>query len=397
MKRNKAAAEHTGAVRRGMEMPGPVRILELINDTTTGGGQVHVLQILRCLDRRRFCVFAAANDKGEMTGDFRKYSDGFFPVKMGKLSGAVSVIRLRRLIRKHRIEIIHTHGGIAGLWGRAAVLRENVQVVHTLHGIHYLHYRSRFLRSLYCGLERLLSCRTRFYICVAESDYRESLRHKLFPEEKARVVRNGIRIPRDEVQTESEDQKNARRVPSICHVGRLDVPKGQVFLIRAVRRVLASYPDALFKIIGDGPLRKKLEETARSLRLEDHVQFLGNRPDAKNLIRQADIFVLPSLWEGLPLTLLEAMAAGKPVVASRIDNIEEVIEDGRDGLLVPPGDDRSLADAIVKLLDNPDIAEKMGREGQRKIVKEFDEKRMIASLEHIYLETGETLASSART
>jgi glycosyltransferase involved in cell wall biosynthesis len=172
--------------------------------------------------------------------------------------------------------------------------------------------------------------------------------------------------------------------PVIVAVSRLHRQKGLVYLIRAAALVQALQPEVQFVVVGGGPLREALEKEARRWDLGAAFRVLGERPDAREILAAGDIFVLPSLWEGLPYVLVEAADLGKPIVATAIDGVTEVIQDGRTGLLVRPADPESLAEALGRLLLDKGLAARLGREARNAIPPGFRLDRMVRQHEVLY-------------
>jgi glycosyltransferase involved in cell wall biosynthesis len=169
-------------------------------------------------------------------------------------------------------------------------------------------------------------------------------------------------------------------------VGRLERPKGHVYLLRAFEQVVKTNARARLVLVGDGSLAKPLQEEAARLGLAERVAFAGSRRDVPYLLRAMDVFVFPSLWEGQGLALVEAMASGLPVVASRVGGVSEVITDGTCGQLVPPGSPEALADAMLAVMASPARAREMGAAGRARAEAVFGASRMIKRLEDLYLE-----------
>ena len=221
-------------------------------------------------------------------------------------------------------------------------------VVHTLHGIHYLHYRNPALRCLSIWQERLLSRRTDALVLVCRSDQALARKHRLAPESKLVVIPNGLpemQAPSAAATAELALRRALGWEPALRVVGavaRLNRQKGIAALIRAAPRILAADPEARIVVVGDGPLGPARERQVARAGLGGRFIFLGGREDAARLMSLFEIFVLPSLWEGLPYVLIEAAALGKPIVATSVDGIPETIDDGRTGVLVPPHDPASL-------------------------------------------------------
>jgi glycosyltransferase involved in cell wall biosynthesis len=368
----------------------PVRILEVINEATIGGGQRHVLSLVEGLDKTIFEVSVACTENGPLVEDLRSRGIAVHPVDMRKGVIHPPLFQLSRLLWRNQIEIMHAHGGVAGVWGRlsAALARTPVRF-YTLHGIHYRHYSNPVKRGLFIALERCLAQTTDQIICVAESDRQAGLRRRLFSQDQCTVIRNGIDVPDAETPGKGKQLRKALGIavdaPIIGTVGRLHRQKGQWILIQAAREIIRVIPNAKVLLVGDGPLRKRLEKQSSSLGLDSSIHFLGGRREAIDIIPIFDVFVLPSFWEGLPYSLLEALALERPVVASAVDGIPEVVVHGESGLLVSPGNPRELAEAVIQLLTNKAYAETLGRKGREVVLEGYCLDRMVRETSELYL------------
>jgi glycosyltransferase involved in cell wall biosynthesis len=235
---------------------------------------------------------------------------------------------------------------------------------------------------------RLLSWSVDRFIAVS-AHVRERLERDLgLPSHKIEVIHNAIdaaavRRPPDPALRAKLN--GGSHHPLVLVPARLDPQKGHRHLLEAAGEV----PDATFVLAGDGPERQGLGDLARSLGVENRVVFLGYRSDVPALLAACDLVVLPSLYEGLPLSLLEAMAAGKPVIASRIGGIDELVADGENGLLVPPADPHALAAAIRGLLDDPDHARRLAGMGREVVERRFSSAAMAAEISRIYDEVAD--------
>lgn len=223
------------------------------------------------------------------------------------------------------------------------------------------------------------------YIAVSEAVARQLRDTFRLPAGKVNLVHNSV--PFGQFATSPGRSPDVRvngesRGPVVLTVARLDKQKGHRYLLEAA----AFVPGAFFVLAGDGPERVTLEEQARRLRLDGRVKFLGHRHDIAELLSACDLFVLPSLYEGLPLSILEAMASGKPVVATAVSGNPEAVLNGETGLLVPPGDPTSLAKAINSLLADPDLARQLGVSGAERARREFSAATMVQRVSTIYEE-----------
>jgi glycosyltransferase involved in cell wall biosynthesis len=314
---------------------------------------------------------------------------------------------LVRLMRKERPHLVHTHTSKAGILGRIAARRAGVPVVvHTPHGHVFHSYGGRLKTQLFVRLERACAPLADRLIALTEAERREHLELGVGRPGQWATVHSGVDFApfqachglRDAVREELGLPPDAVVLGT---VGRLVPVKGQSFLIDAFARLVPQYPRLQLLLIGDGPLREELASRARSLNLSIHqdngtlplpvpraatVHLLGLRQDVPRLLSAMDLFVLPSLNEGMGRVLVEAMAMELPCIASRVSGIPDVVDDGRTGLLVPPRDPEALASATRRLLERPDLAREMGRRGRERVVPEFGVGRMIEKLENLYRE-----------
>ena len=363
----------------------------MIDRPSLGGGQTAVLLLAENLDRRLFEVLVCSAGDGPLVDEVQNRGLTHIPVPLSKSFSLRTVNRIAAALNKNGIQILHTHGGIAGFYGRWAARRSRTPViVHTLHGIHYLHYRNPLLRSLYIFQERIFSRFTDGLILVSRADLGQAKKHKLGPEGKMFVIPNGIDL---KVKENFEDIQKKRRAwgwepdqPVIGTVARLHRQKGVLYLVQAAEKVLGAFPGAKIVVVGEGPLGQKLRKKAARMGLENSFLFLGERKDAAELIPLFDVFVLPSLWEGLPFVLVEAAALGKPIIATAVDGVTEIVEQGKTGVLVPAKDPQALADAIVRLVRDKDSALRLAERAKAMIPPRFPLRRMVEQTQNLYLE-----------
>ena len=376
-----------------------LKVLEMIDRPTLGGGQVHLLTLARHLDKSLFDVEVAAAPGGPLEDAVRALWLPFIPVPVRKSLSGRPAREIAALLRGRGVDILHTHGGVAGLAGRRAAARAGTPVViHTLHGIHYLHYRNPVLKYLLVLAERRQARRTDAVIFVSRADYDRAAHRRLVPYAKMRLIRNGVEAPADDGPG-GERRREALRAalkldgPVVGAIARLHRQKGVEHLLRAAPKILAGNPEAKIVVAGGGPLEDKLRRLATRLGLDRRVLLLGERTDARDLLALFDVCVLPSLWEGLPLVLIEAAMLGRPIVASDIDGVREVLRDGETGLLVPPARPAALAAAVGRLLGDPALAARIGAAARAEIPVEFTLERMVAETQRLYLELAEAKIS----
>jgi len=294
-----------------------------------------------------------------------------------------------RLLRGHRPSLIHAHFGIEGVYALPLARRLQIPLVTTFHGFDATLATRALLFSPawahYPLWRRKLAREGDLFIC-ASSFIREQLLAMGFPETRTRTHYIGVDCRTILPRQPSEE------TPMILHVARLVEVKGTRFLLRAFATLARRYDGVQLLIIGDGPLRRSLQALTASLGLQDRVRFLGavRHEEVLSLMRRAAMLVLPGIRtatgrvEGLGMALLEAAAAGVPVVASRVGGIPECVVDGRTGFLVPERDEGALAGGIAKLLDDPLMRHRMGAEGRALVELRFDVHRQTEALEGLY-------------
>jgi len=365
-----------------------IKVLEMIDRSFLGGGQITLLSLARGLDRDKFEVMAASGGGGPLVDELRKLGVPHLPIDVRKSSGHGAIGRIAAALRGAAIDVLHTHGGVAGLYGRLAAKKAGIPaIVHTLHGIHYLHYRNPLAKRASIILERRLSRSTAAVIFVSQADLLVGMKLRLVPAGKGRLIRNGVdpagMIPDFDRAAKKNELGSAGR-PLVVAISRLHRQKGLKHLLRAVPLIREEIPAVKVVVAGGGPLESKLTSQVRRLRIEESTSLLGERKDVREVLAAADVFVLPSLWEGLPYVLIEAAALGKPIVATDIDGVREVIRSGETGVLVPPRDPGRLAAALILLLRDQDLACKLGERAKRDIPPGFSLERMIRETEILY-------------
>lgn len=300
----------------------------------------------------------------------------------------IALSQLYQYIKKGRYDIVHTHSSKAGLLGRLAARMAGVKhIIHTPHGHIFYGYYGRCLSFMFIILERWAARFTEKIITLTNAGKEEHVQYKIAPAHKFITIHSGLELgslqPSDTKNDVAKEFNIDKSDKLIGTVARLVPIKGHEFLLKAAPLVLQHYPNTTFLLIGDGPLRKKLENLAQQLNFFDKIVFSGMREDIPRLLNAIDIFVLPSLNEGMGRVLIEAMVLAKPIVATRVGGVPDVVEDGSSGLLVPPADPDALADAICTIMKNPALASKLASHAAIRSQK-FSHTEMIRQLENLY-------------
>lgn len=370
---------------RGQKGHGSRRIVFVINSLVPGGAEGHVVRVALGLKQRGWDVsIFCLSRHGAL---IEKAEAGGVPVTGGvPLPSRPSIwllwtlIPLYQYLRRSHPDVVATYLTASDVVGPAAARLAGVR--HVVTSRRYLHgHRGPKVVLYRCGM--LASDRfSERVIAVSDVVARQAIAEGT-PPEVVETIRNSVRVP-------PETGRVVGPFPGssvVGTVGRLHPDKGYAYLLEAVPVVLDHVPDAHFVIVGEGRERSALEEQAASLGASDHISFLGERLDVPSLLRQFDVFVLPSLREGMPNALLEAMAAGLPVVASGVGGILEIVRDGDNGLLVQPGCAESLAAAIVRLCTNLELRQELALAARQSVVERFGGiEREVAEVEAVYLQ-----------
>lgn len=364
----------------------------MIDDASIGGGQVHVLMLAKYLDRGKFEVSIACNGQGFLVDEACKLGLDTISISMDNRISLKTFREVMHIFRRGKFDILHTHGGTAGFWGRigAFIVRRPIVRIHSYHGMHYLSKNYTFPWHLRV-IDQLLLFMTDKVICVCSSDYRKGLDAGIVNKKKGVIILYGIEKERfqDGGQRETLRTNYGLRETAIVfgNVGRLHVQKGQRYLLEAFQRVKSKNPDVHLWIIGEGELLHELRKLAQDLGIHDAVRFLGARTDIPEILSAMDVFVLPSLWEGQPISIMEAGAAGKPVIATSIDGIADMLCDEENALLVPAKDPDALASAMMRLGNDAGLRNRLSLSIQATVSESFTVENMAKRIGDLYQET----------
>jgi glycosyltransferase involved in cell wall biosynthesis len=359
----------------------PVSIFYLITELDIGGAQVTLLRMLKGLNRERFSPTVACLYDGDksMARAIRALDIPVFDAQMWHKSDLTAFWRLYREIHRVHPAILHAHLFHANLPGRILGRMARVPVVVcTEHSMALeSEWRYRLNRWTIGLVDRVI---------VVSRNVRDfCISHIRLPAKKVTLVYNGIELPTAPLMS-PQAARAALALPSdgpvLGAVSRLDPAKGVDVLIHALSRL----ENVTLVVIGDGAERGALEMLSRELGVAERICWTGYRPDVFRLLPACDVFVQPSRYEGLPTTVMEAMAIGLPVVATAVGGTPEVVVDGVTGLLVPPHDSVALAQAITRLLNDPDLRRAMGQAGRERVEKHFSVEQMVRQTEALYEE-----------
>lgn len=375
-----------------------IKILYVL-EATAGGTRRYINELLDRIDLEQFMPVLAASIFREP--DFKADIDRFIergisveivPMRreISPLSDIRCLLRLIALVRKHSFDIVHTHSSKAGVLGRIAARVCGIKtVIHTPHVFPFDMETGNFRKKLYLKTERWVSRYTTMLITVCEHEKHSALNHNLLSEEKIKTVYNGVDTDYWTGFNEAgiSLRKSLNIDPNAVVVGmagRFTKQKGHEILIRAFVELVRLYPDIILVLTGNGELKEHIRGMVKEHNLTDNVMICDQTDDIAAFYAMFNILVMPSLWEAMPFTLLEAMSMRVPVVASSAGGIPEVIDDGENGIIVHSNRPEDVTEAIKKLIDDPSLINKIGEKAREKIVSEFQLSNTINQLQSLY-------------
>jgi glycosyltransferase involved in cell wall biosynthesis len=357
-----------------------------------GGGKQAFYNLISRLDRKRFNPLVATAPTGRYAEMLRAVGVRLIPLAMNNRFDIRIPYRLARIVREHAVTIIHSHGG-----GRADffihLTSKLVNVPLRITTVANLVERWFDVNPIQLYVYKKIQSNTEktfdHFICVSDYLADHLIRQHGLDRTKINTIYNGVDLDHfegtpDYPKIKNEFLQKGERV-LIGAVGRLVAEKGLEYLLTSMPKVLKRFSEARLLLVGDGPLRTDLERIVIDLDLTGKVTFVGFRSDIKEILSSLDILVLPSLLEGFPMIILEAMAMAKPIVASDIPGIREQIIDGKNGILVPIKDPNAMAAAIINILADRKVAENIGLAARKTVDEKFSLERMVAETESLYL------------
>jgi len=373
------------------------KILRIVTNSTKepGGAANHVYYLVTKIDQKKYLTTVACGRGQDLISKLKRANIEVkvIPTMIRKPSFGhdfLTVLHLYRIIRHDSYDIIATHGSKAGFLGRvAAFLARAPIIVFTAHGFIFNESMNRLKKRLFIWMERIGSKLTHRIITVSNYDKKSAVLNRVSAEDKLRTIYNGIDV--DEFnKNEGNYAKAAMGLNDnslvIGSVANFFPNKGLHCLIEGMSELVKRHPNLALLLVGDGPLRIELMEETKKFNLTDKVFFLGHVDNIPHVLKLFDIFVLPSLKEGFPWAILEAMAAKRAIVATEVGGIPEMIVDGESGVLIKPGDIDSLVRKIHDLLADPQLRDELGEYAQKRVALEFTLKRMIQETEAFYQE-----------
>ena len=384
------------------------RVIHIITRLDKGGSAETTLQVASLLNREKYDIFlvhglSLESNMGVMEQEalirdlslaekkgVRVFTISSLVRRLSLRNDLLAFVSIYRLIKRIKPHIVHTHTSKAGVLGRVAAYLAGVPVIiHTPHGHVFHSYYGYIVTKMIVFVERILSLMTDKITALTERERDEHLECGIASTNKYIIIHSGVTLQQI-MNTNIDIEKGKKKlgIPQnsnvIGAVGRLVPVKGHKYLVSAAKKITKEFDNAVFVFVGDGYLESKLERQAESLGIRDNIIFAGWRSDVIDVLDLFDILVLPSLNEGMGKVLIEGMALGKPIVASSVGGIIDLVKNGDNGILVPPRDSDGLSDAILNLIRNKKLAQELGKNGKAKVYPEYDTTVMIRQIEDLY-------------
>ncbi len=367
----------------------PIPVLYFSNEQTRGGAEEHLLTLLRGLDRTYFRpLLACPPELVEKLRPDLPSDVEVFPISLRTFCHVGAMLRLARILRERAVKILHSHLFYASLFASPIAWMSGVPVIIETPHVRE-DWRRGWLKSKFV-VDRIVSRVVTRYIAVSHANKRYLAEEKALAKEKITVIHNGSDLQRfHPAQTPSSNLRQNLGLgtddPVLMVIGRLEPQKGHRVLFEAMASIRREFSSVRLVCVGTGSLHDALLDLARKLGIEDAVRFVGFQTNVAEWLNLADVTVLPSFYEGLPLVAIESLAAAKPVVATAVDGSGEVVVDGETGLTVPPGNPQALSAAVCRLLRDAELRKKLGRQGREWVCKHLDEREQIKQTQDLYL------------
>lgn len=371
-----------------------ISILYVITKLELGGAQKQLLKLIEHLDQEKFLPFLFTAKDGlllqeaqSITG-LRLKKSRYLGRSINPLKDLLALAEIYLFIKNNKIDIVHTHSSKAGILGRWAARLAQVKIIlHTVHGWSFNNYQNLLKQKIFKFLERLCARFSHKLVVVSNFDRDKGLAHHIGKAEKYCLIRYGI----DYNEFDSSKYQNFKEklgiradYPVVGMISCFKPQKAPQDFIRAALLVNKVIPQAKFILIGDGILRRNIEKLIKKFGLDGKVILTGWRRDIPTIFSATDIYVLTSLWEGLPITVLEAMRSSLPVVVTNTGGVGEIVKEAETGFLVSPQDNRELARKVIILLKDKNLRESIGKNARARLDSNFKLTNMVNNTELLY-------------
>lgn len=376
----------------------PARVLHLHTRAVVGGSSTNVALTLKGLPKEKFRAELACGSREAQDAFIDSLREGgitfhFIPHLINRINpvyDCLAFFEMVRLIKNGHYTIIHTHNSKAGILGRLAAKLCGIEIViHTIHSCEFNYFGTGPLtKKFFILLEKWAAHWTDHFIAISPHIKSEFIRHRIASENKINVILSGIEIEKFHISVDRIEKRKELGIGAdrfvVGVVARMEEGKGYEDLLQAAAQILRKRKDIVFLFIGDGPLKRKLEQRAKNDNIQGNVMFAGLRGDVSQLLKIMDVFCLPSVYEGMGRVVLEAQAAGRAVVAMEVGGIPDIVQENKTAILLMPKDVSALAGVILRLAEDRALREQMGQAAQKFVDERFSSATMVSEIRNLY-------------
>ncbi len=366
-----------------------IKVLEAIRQGKVGGGETHILNLVEHLDKSRFEPVVLSFTDGQMIDTLQENGVRNYVIPSERAFDIFKWKKVKKLLQDEGIDIVHVHGTRANSNVYWAAKKLGLPIIYTIHGWSFHDDQSWYVKKIRILVEQYITQHVNCNISVSASNKKTGT--EFLADFKSTVINNGIDL---KIFDPGRSFKDLKRFFGIadgsCVVGfiaRMTLQKDPFTMIKAFKKVVLKNPRAVLLMVGDGELKAEAVRLCGELGISDKVIFEKFRSDIPDVLNAMDIFCLPSLWEGLPIGLLEAMAMQKAVVATAVDGSKEILQDQVNGLAVAVQQEDALAGAVLKLVNDPVLRNRLGKAARETVLENFDIQKMTRAVETVYLNT----------
>jgi len=366
-----------------------LRILHIPGGAAWGGGESYILTLVRYLPRERFHLEVLCPEEGVLVQNLKRLGIPTYRMNFTPLINPLTILRLTLFLKRHSFDIVQSHGARMNFYTRVAGRIANVPSLISTHHFSLSSYPvASWRKSVYRALDRWSAKFASINLCVPETLAKELREQSGYSPDTIRFIPNGVDTEKmDPAKISGQSIREEFGVDNrflVVAGGRMNPEKDHATFLKALARVKAVIPDVKALLIGDGPLREELQNLAVSLGLKDTCFFPGFRSDVPEILAAADLFVLSSISEGMPFMVLEALTLEKPVVATGVYGVSEIICHNQEGLLVPVRSPEAMADSIVTLRKDSTQARRLGKAGRKHVQTYHSTKKTIQMWQDLY-------------
>ena len=366
-----------------------IKILECIRQGQIGGGESHLLSLVENLDKNKFDPIVLSFTDGPMVDRLKSMDIPVHIIPTLKPFDFTKWKEVKNLLKQQSVELVHAHGTRANSNVLCAARSLGIPVIYTVHGWSFHPDQKPLTRKIRIMGEKYLTSKTNLNISVSASNQQSGKQY--ISSFNSIVINNGIDLKKFNPANPHNDIRSELKIPAdkilVLFIARFTSHKQPLALIEAFAKSYQQNPKLHLLMVGDGDQKDEAKNLIRRLKMQDHITLEAFRQDVPDVLASADIFVLPSLWEGLPIGLLEALAMGKAVIATNVDGTSEIIENEKNGLLVDTGNLISnLASSLVELSKDKQKRDEFSRQAINTITERYNAANMTREIERVYLE-----------